>query len=155
MEKVIESYEILQIFWCGEAWDIAALGRRPLRAPRAAYTGRCLGGFWMSLERTTSLSSLLQCSSTLCVEFFLMLRWNSLCFSSRPLLLLLSLCTTSLPQAGSPSIPMRSLPHPRHKLCFPWLQWHSCQPHPLGLSRPLWTAALPLSGMIALLINGN
>ena len=46
-------------------------------------------------DSTTSLGSLFQCSVTLRgKKFFLMFRWNFLCFSLRPLPLVLLLCTT-------------------------------------------------------------
>lgn len=44
-------------------------------------------------DPTTSRGSLFQCSATLNVKFFLLLRWN-LCFSFWPLLLVLSLGNT-------------------------------------------------------------
>jgi len=53
-------------------------------------------------DSTTSLESLFQCFVTLKVKmFFLMFRWNFLCFSLRPLPLVLSLGTTERSLAPS------------------------------------------------------
>lgn len=52
-------------------------------------------------DSMTSLGNLFQCCDTLSVKFFLMLRWNLLCFSLWPLLPILLLSTTGKSLAPS------------------------------------------------------
>lgn len=89
-------------------------------SPRADCTGLCPGGFWVSAEKetpspsspgnislTTCLCSLFWCSVTLKLKFFLIFRWNFLCFSFHQFPCILSLGTSEqrlVPSSGYPSL---------------------------------------------------
>jgi len=94
--------------WSGlEGTSVSHLGQPPCRS-RVTYsrlhrtTFRRLLNISREGDSTTSLGSLCQCSVTLRgKKFFLMFRWNFLCFSLCPLPLVLSLGTTEKSLAPS------------------------------------------------------
>lgn len=82
----------------GDLWRSSSPASLPRQGHLDQVTQECVQlGFeclYGQGDFTNSLGSLVQCSATLNKKLFLMMRKKFLCFSLRPLLLILSLCTT-------------------------------------------------------------